>query len=97
MSLLTRLASAVREFIEARYRPELHYMRGAGLPACAVRSWLNRMCWEDAKRSTPWRILSDGSVRINKRGLARRVQTRERSYVDEQTGRLTRRSVREHG
>jgi len=37
MSLATQLASAVREFIAPRYRPELHYMRGAG-PACARRA-----------------------------------------------------------
>ncbi|PZV40219.1 hypothetical protein B5V02_01290 [Mesorhizobium kowhaii] len=34
-ALITRLASAFREFIP-RYRPELHYMRGPG-PACARR------------------------------------------------------------
>lgn len=32
--MVTRLASAFREFIAPRYRPELHYMRGPG-PACA--------------------------------------------------------------
>jgi hypothetical protein len=37
MSLATQLASAVREFIAPRYRPELHYMRGPG-PACARRA-----------------------------------------------------------
>ena len=33
-NILMLLASAVREFIAPRYRPELHYMRGPG-PACA--------------------------------------------------------------
>ena len=33
-ALITRLASAVRDFASPRYRPELHYMRGPG-PACA--------------------------------------------------------------
>lgn len=37
MSLATQLASAVREFLAPRYRPELHYMRGPG-PACARRA-----------------------------------------------------------
>lgn len=37
MSLAVQLASAVREFIAPRYRPELHYMRGPG-PACARRA-----------------------------------------------------------
>ncbi len=37
MSLARHLASAVREFIAPRYRPELHYMRGPG-PACARRA-----------------------------------------------------------
>ena len=32
-NLITQLASALREFISPRYRPELHYMRGPG-PAC---------------------------------------------------------------
>ncbi|WP_446720909.1 hypothetical protein [Mesorhizobium sp. 131-2-1] len=36
MSSATRLASAIREFLAPRYRPELHYMRGPG-PACARR------------------------------------------------------------
>ena len=35
-ALITRLASAFREFVAPRYRPELHYMRGPG-PACARR------------------------------------------------------------
>jgi hypothetical protein len=33
-TLITQLASALREFIAPRYRPELFYMRGPG-PACA--------------------------------------------------------------
>lgn len=37
ISLAAQLASAVREFIAPRYRPELHYMRGPG-PACARRA-----------------------------------------------------------
>lgn len=35
-ALITRSASAIREFVAPRYRPELHYMRGPG-PACARR------------------------------------------------------------
>lgn len=35
-SLITRLASAFREFVAPRYRPELYYMRGPG-PASARR------------------------------------------------------------
>jgi hypothetical protein len=31
-----QLATAAREFVAPRYRPELHYMRGPG-PACAHR------------------------------------------------------------
>ncbi|MET3521909.1 hypothetical protein [Mesorhizobium abyssinicae] len=34
---LIRLASAFREFVHPRYRPELHYMRGPG-PATARRA-----------------------------------------------------------
>lgn len=40
MKLLTpfkQLASAFREFVAPRYRPELHYMRGPG-PASARRA-----------------------------------------------------------
>jgi hypothetical protein len=33
---ITQLASAFREFVAPRYRPELHYMRGPG-PAYARR------------------------------------------------------------
>lgn len=36
-ALITRLASAIREFVAPRYRPELHYMRGPG-PAWARRA-----------------------------------------------------------
>ncbi|WP_292714242.1 hypothetical protein [Mesorhizobium sp.] len=36
MDRSTQLASAVREFVAPRYRPELHYMRGPG-PASARR------------------------------------------------------------
>ncbi|RJT37539.1 hypothetical protein D3227_18100 [Mesorhizobium waimense] len=36
LALITQLASAFREFVAPRYRPELHYMRGPG-PACARR------------------------------------------------------------
>ncbi|WP_287343488.1 hypothetical protein [Mesorhizobium sp.] len=35
-TLITQLASAFREFVAPRYRPELHYMRGPG-PASARR------------------------------------------------------------
>lgn len=35
-ALITRLASAFREFVAPRYRPELYYMRGPG-PASARR------------------------------------------------------------
>jgi hypothetical protein len=35
-ALIIRLASAFREFVAPRYRPELHYMRGPG-PASARR------------------------------------------------------------
>lgn len=35
-ALITWLASAFREFVAPRYRPELHYMRGPG-PASARR------------------------------------------------------------
>lgn len=31
-ALITRLASAFREFVAPRYRPELYYMRGPGRP-----------------------------------------------------------------
>ena len=34
---ITQLASAFREFVAPRYRPELHYMRGPG-PAYARRA-----------------------------------------------------------
>jgi hypothetical protein len=34
---VTQLASAFREFVAPRYRPELYYMRGPG-PACARRA-----------------------------------------------------------
>jgi hypothetical protein len=37
LTLVTQLASAFREFVAPRYRPELHYMRGPG-PAYARRS-----------------------------------------------------------
>jgi hypothetical protein len=38
LSLLFRqLASALRDFVSPRYRPELHYMRGPG-PAYARRA-----------------------------------------------------------
>lgn len=37
LALITRLASAFREFVAPRYRPELHYMRGPG-PASARRA-----------------------------------------------------------
>jgi hypothetical protein len=40
-ALITRLASAFREFVAPRYRPELHYMRGPG-PACARRASAGR-------------------------------------------------------
>lgn len=36
-ALITHLASAFREFVAPRYRPELHYMRGPG-PASARRA-----------------------------------------------------------
>jgi hypothetical protein len=36
-SAVTQFASAVREFIAPRYKPELYYMRGQG-PACARRT-----------------------------------------------------------
>ncbi len=39
MTLLRQVATcatAIREFIAPRYRPECHYMRGPG-PACAQR------------------------------------------------------------
>ena len=36
-SLITQPASAFREFVAPRYRPELHYMRGPG-PAYARRA-----------------------------------------------------------
>ena len=35
-ALVKRLASALREFVAPRYRPELYYMRGPG-PASARR------------------------------------------------------------
>jgi hypothetical protein len=35
-ALFRQLASALREFVSPRYRPELHYMRGPG-PAYARR------------------------------------------------------------
>lgn len=35
-AVASRLASALREFVAPRYRPELHYMRGPG-PASARR------------------------------------------------------------
>ena len=35
-ALITQLASAFREFVAPRYRPELYYMRGPG-PASARR------------------------------------------------------------
>ena len=36
-ALITQLASAFRDFVAPRYRPELHYMRGPG-PASARRA-----------------------------------------------------------
>lgn len=35
--LITHLASALRDFVAPRYRPEFYYMRGPG-PACARRA-----------------------------------------------------------
>jgi hypothetical protein len=37
LTLLTRTARMLREFIAPSYRPERHYMRGPG-PACARRT-----------------------------------------------------------
>ena len=39
---ITHLASAFREFVAPRYRPELHYMRGPG-PAYARRASQRRV------------------------------------------------------
>ncbi|TIT76388.1 MAG: hypothetical protein E5W57_19190 [Mesorhizobium sp.] len=41
-ALITRLASAFREFVAPRYRPELYYMRGPG-PASARRMSARRV------------------------------------------------------
>ena len=36
-SLITKVASGIRDFFSPRYRPDLYYMRGAG-PATARRA-----------------------------------------------------------
>lgn len=65
MSLATQLASAVREFIAPRYRPELHYMRGPG-PACArraikVESMQVRPAGRQQRHDTAWHGYPGGS------------------------------------